>query len=161
LFKKSLDWSGKVHETISPKAGEFLEAQITYGYSPAHDLDPDIDMRILEGIERPDPRDLYYLAREYYYRNRWQDAIDKINEYLAVSIWKPERADAYLMAARCYWQSNRGDQAREHCLQALNINAHFKEALVFMGEISWPDNRMMWWKMSEFADNREVLFIRN
>ena len=161
LFKKSLDWSGKVHETISPKAGEYLEAQITYGYSPAHDLDPDIDMRILESIENPGPRELYYLAREYYYRNRWDEAILTVNLYLETSSWKPERADAWLMAARCLWQLSEGDDAREYCLQAINLNAHFKEALVFMGEISWPDNRMMWWKMSEFADNREVLFIRN
>ena len=108
------------------------------------------------------PRDLYYLAREYYYRERWQDAVDIIEQkYLPVASWMPERADAWLMMARCLWQMHRGEEARTACLQAINNNAHFKEALIFMGEMSWRDNRMMWWKMSEFADNRNVLFVRN
>lgn len=162
VFRKECEWVGKVHEVIKFPSTTYCDARITYGYSPAHDLDPDLDMRILESIESPTARDLYYLAREYYYRQRWQDAVDVIeNRYLPLASWMPERADAWLMMARCLWQMHRGDEARTACLQAINNNAHFKEALVFMGEISWPDNRMMWWKMSEFADNRSVLFIRN
>lgn len=162
VFKKSCEWVGKVHEIIPFPSSHYCEAKITYGYSPAHDLDPDLDMRILESIDHPISRDLYYLAREYFYRERWEDAVDIIeNRYLPVASWMPERADAWLMMARCLWQMHRGEEARTACLQAINNNAHFKEALVFMGEISWPDNRMMWWKMSEFADNRNVLFIRN
>jgi glycosyltransferase involved in cell wall biosynthesis len=161
VFRRECNWVGKVHEVIQFPSSTFCDAKITYGYSPAHELDPDIDMRILESIENPIPRDLYYLAREYFYRERWEDAIEMISErYLPVASWMPERADAWLMMARCLWQLNRGEEARTACLQAINNNAHFKEALVFMGEMSWPDNRMMWWKMSEFADNRNVLFVR-
>jgi glycosyltransferase involved in cell wall biosynthesis len=160
VFKKHCDWSGKVHETVSSPSTEHIDVQIDYGYSPAHDLDPDIDMRILESIEDPIPRDLYYLAREYFYREMWQKALDGFNKYLEEATWKPEKADALLYAARCCWNMHRGDEARTYCLEAINLNAHFKEAIVLMGEMSWPDNRMMWWKMSEFADNRNVLFVR-
>jgi glycosyltransferase involved in cell wall biosynthesis len=161
VFRKECEWVGKVHEVIKYPTNTHCDAKITYGYSPAHELDPDIDMRILESIKNPVPRDLYYLAREYFYRERWEDAIDIIeNKYLPQAQWMPERADAWLMMARCLWNLSRGDEARTACLQSINNNAHFKEALVFMGEISWPDNRMMWWKMSEFADNRNVLFVR-
>lgn len=162
VFRKECRWVGKVHEIIEYSSQIFCKAKIVYGYSPAHELDPDLDMRILESIENPIPRDLYYLAREYFYRERWEDAIDVIkNRYLPQAEWMPERADAWLMMARCHWNLSQGEEARTACLQAINNNAHFKEALVFMGEISWPDNRMMWWKMSEYADNRSVLFIRN
>lgn len=162
IFRKECEWVGKVHEVLKFPSSTYCDAKITYGYSPAHDKDPDIDMRILESIEEPTSRDLYYLAREYYYRQRWEDAVDMIEQkYLPIANWMPERADAWLMMARCLWNMSRGDEARTACLQAINNNAHFKEALVFMGEISWPDNRMMWWKMSEFADNRNVLFVRN
>jgi glycosyltransferase involved in cell wall biosynthesis len=162
VFRKECEWVGKVHEVIKYPSSCFSDAKIVYGYSPAHELDPDIDMRILESIENRTSRDLYYLAREYYYRNRWQEVVDVIQDsYLPSPSPLPERADAWLMMSRCLWQLNRGEEARVACLQAISCNAHFKEALVFMGEISWPDNRMMWWKMSEFADNRNVLFIRN
>lgn len=161
VYRKDCEWVGKVHEVIKFPSNTYCDAKITYGYSPAHDLDPDIDMRILESIENPTPRDTYYLAREYYYRERWEDSVNILEEkYLPKSMWMPERADAWLMMARCLWALSRGDDARTACLQAINNNAHFKEALVFMGEISWPDNQMMWWKMSEFADNRNVLFVR-
>jgi len=162
VFRKESEWVGRVHEVIKYPSSAYCNVKITYGYSPAHELDPDIDMRILESIEDPTPRDLYYLAREYFYRQRWQDTVDLIEQrYLPVASWMPERADAWLMMSRALWQMSRGEEARTACLQAINNNAHFKEALVFMGEISWADNRMMWWKMSEFADNRNVLFIRN
>jgi len=162
LFQKNLQWAGKVHEVIVDLPETYSEIQITYGYSPAHDLDPDIDLRILESIEDPNTRESYYLAREYFYRHRWQDAAEVLQrDYIPNATWLPERADAYLMLARCLWQMERGEDARAACLQAINHNAHFREALVFMGEISRPDNRMMWWRMSEFADNRDVLFIRS
>jgi glycosyltransferase involved in cell wall biosynthesis len=161
IFQKHCDWVGKIHETVEVKSKSHSLAEITYGYSPAHELDPDLDLRILSSIPNPSPRDLYYLAREYYYRKQWQQAVDVLeSQYLPAATWKPERADAWLMLARCLWGLQRGDDARTACLQAINNNAHFREALVFMGEISWPDNRMMWWKMSELADNRDVLFVR-
>jgi glycosyltransferase involved in cell wall biosynthesis len=161
VFRKDCEWVGKVHEVIKFPSMTYCDAKITYGHSPAHDLDPDIDMRILESIENPTPRDLYYLAREYFYREDWEKAVDILeNSYLPQAAWMPERADGWLMMARCFWAMSEGDQARTACLQAINNNAHFREALVFMGEISWPDNQMMWWKMSEFADNRNVLFVR-
>lgn len=161
VFQKKCDWMGKIHEVVDAKTKSHCQAKIIYGHSPAHELDPDIDLRILSSIPNPSPRDLYYLAREYFYREKWEQAVDILEtQYLPAATWKPERTDAWLMLARCLWNLQRGDDARTACLQAINNNAHFREALVFMGEISWPDNRMMWWKMSEMADNREVLFVR-
>jgi glycosyltransferase involved in cell wall biosynthesis len=160
VFRRECDWVGAVHESVVVPNAEAIDATIYYGYSPAHALDPDIDLRILEHIACPSPRDLYYLAREYFYRSRWDEAIATLSRYFLLETWKPERADAYLMAARCYWQSQRGDAARDHCLQAINLNANFREAVLFMAEISWPQNGVVWRKMAEAADNREVLFVR-
>jgi glycosyltransferase involved in cell wall biosynthesis len=160
VFRRAYDWVGAVHESVAVPSVEAIDATIYYGHSPAHALDPDVDLRILERLEQPTPRDLYYLAREYFYRSRWDEAIGTLSRYFTLETWKPERADAYLMAARCYWQSQRGDEARNHCLQALNLNANFREAALFMAEISWPENGAVWRAMAAAANNRDVLFVR-
>jgi len=160
VFRRACDWAGAVHESVVVPSVEPVSTTIYYGHSPAHALDPDVDLRILERLERPTPRDLYYLAREYFYRSRWQDATSTLSDYFACETWKPERADAYLLAARCYWQAQRGDEARNHCLQALNLNANFREAALFMAEISWPENGVVWRAMAAAANNHDVMFVR-
>jgi glycosyltransferase involved in cell wall biosynthesis len=160
LMRRDVDYVGKVHEVPSEVASYESDVTVMYGYSPAHDRDPDRVLRILSSIEDPTPRDLYYLAREHYYRADWEQAVDVLDRYLSVAEWMPERADGWLMKARCLWQLERGDDARTACAQAIVNNAHFREALVFMAEMSWPDNAEQWLVMAESADNRDVLFVR-
>jgi hypothetical protein len=54
----------------------------------------------------------------------------------------------------------QGEKARQYCLNALNINANFKEAILLMAEMSFEKNAKQWRKMAETATNEEVLFIR-
>lgn len=69
IFRKSIDWVGKIHEHPDVEAGRIgnSNATITFGKSPSHDIDPARNLRILgkayaEGDRTP--RTLYYLARE-------------------------------------------------------------------------------------------------
>jgi glycosyltransferase involved in cell wall biosynthesis len=160
FFKRSVDWVGAVHELPQTLGSERVDVTITYGYSPAHEQDPDRVLRILSNLEDPEPRELYYLAREHYYRSDWQTAVATLDAYLARAEWMPERADGWLMMARCLWNLSRGEEARTACLQALANNANFKEALLFMAEMSWPENAERWRSFAELADNRNVLFVR-
>ena len=165
LFKRCPEvyWNGAIHNHLSVVGGIKSDIKIRYDYSEAHKLDPDRTLRILkkEVAERPDcGREKYYLGREYWYRKDYITAIYWFDEYLMISKWMPEKADAYLYVARCYWALKKGDTARNYCLQALNINANFKEALRFMGELSWEVNRKRWNEFSELADNTGVLFDR-
>ena len=55
--------------------------------------------------ERPqDHRDSWYLAREYFYEQKWQKAIDEWNRYLALptATWHHERSFALRHQGRCY-----------------------------------------------------------
>ena len=70
-------------------------------------------------------------------------------------------ADAWLMLARCLWQLRRGEEARDCCLQAIKINADFREALLFMVEMSGPKNRERWRLWSSLATDEDVLFVRS
>jgi glycosyltransferase involved in cell wall biosynthesis len=163
VFHNSCVWAGAIHEAINSAAKHSTGVTITYGFSPAHLLDPDIDIRILQKQVEKNPkstRDIYYLAREYWYKRNFQVAALWYQHYLTIGFWKPERADAYLMLARCKWHMGEGEEARTNCLQALNLNANFKEAALFMAEISWESNARVWKAMAEAADNSDVLFIR-
>lgn len=156
-------WEGEIHETVNTHDYDRTDVTITYATSPAHALDPDRNVRILEAAHAKHPdntRFMYYLAREYGYRQRFDEAIAMFDKYLAESRWLPERADAYFMQALCYWYSQRGDEARRACLNALNINPNFKAACLLMADMSWEHNAVQWKRMAESATNENCLFVR-
>lgn len=165
LFKncEEVCWIGAIHNYLSISGKADSNLKIEYGYSPAHNLDPDRTLRILKKeVEKGGKkRELYYLGREYWYRKDYENAIYWFEEYISVSTFLAEKADAYLYLARCYWQTGRGEKARVKCLMALNINANFKEALELMAEMSWEHNAKTWRKFAEIATNENVLFVRS
>lgn len=164
LFKKDKDifWVGNAHNYLSVRGQYNSDIVIRYGYSPAHNLDKDRTLRILKKeVEKGGRvREVYYLAREYFYRNDWENAIKWFEEYIKVATWLQEKADAYLYLARCYWAIRQGEKARVNCLMAININANFREALRFMASISWEHNAKSWRRFADIATNENVLFKR-
>ena len=60
------------------------------------------------------------------YYKRFDDAINMFKKYFKIANWLPEKADAFYLMAQCYWHTNRGEEARQSCLMALNINSNFK-----------------------------------
>ena len=164
LFKRCPEvyWQGAIHNHLTLAGQADSPIKIKYGYSPAHSLDPDRALRILkEQVDKGGRiRELYYLAREYWYRRDYITAIHWFKEYINKSTFLAEKADAYLLMARCYWALRKGEEARVNCLMALNINGNFKEALYLMAEMSWEHNAKSWRKFAEIATNENVLFIR-
>lgn len=105
---------------------------------------------------------MFYLAREYAYAKRWEEAENMFERYLSYSTWLPEKADAHFMLAVCYWYDGKGngEKARKSCLSAININANFKAAILLMAEMSFEKNALQWRRMAQTADNSGLLFIR-
>lgn len=111
---------------------------------------------------------MFYLAREYWYRLRYRDCLDMMLQYIPKAYFLAEKADAFLLIARCYYLMGMQDEARLACAQALIINAHFREAILFMstlagagsGNPTWEGNAMQWARMAETASNSAVLFVR-
>jgi glycosyltransferase involved in cell wall biosynthesis len=166
LYKncKEVYFCGAAHNYLSIPASIHSNVKITYGHSPAHKKDPDRTLRILKKAvdeNMSKPREMFYLAREYRYRSLWIPCLYWCDQYLKIATWGPERADGFLMKARALWNLKRGEEARDACLQAIKINANFKEALLFMTELCSTENRDNWLFMAELADNRDVLFTRN
>jgi len=163
-FKKgSAYWKGKAHNYLVGLTTEDTQLNLYYGYSKAHELDPDRTLRILKkGCEEDGglTRERYYLAREYWYRKNYDTALYHWSEYVKLSKFLAEKADAYLMMARCSWLTQRGDDARKYCLEAIKLNPDFKEALLFMSEIHHEPWKSKWMWIAKNATNKDVIFVR-
>lgn len=167
LFKNIpvVKWVGRIHEIIDAGKYDPCNVCVRYGSSPAHLLDPERNMRILEksfNDDKSNTRIMFYLAREYAYAKRWEEAENMFERYLSYSTWLPEKADAHFMLAVCYWYDGKGngEKARKSCLSAININANFKAAILLMAEMSFEKNALQWRRMAQTADNSGLLFIR-
>lgn len=161
LFKREgAFWTGKVHEYLTPRPTFYSTIKKGIGYSGNHFKDPDRNLRILESYENKGPRQMFYLGRELYERKRYDDAIHWLREYLKQGKWDAEIAEAHLTIARCYWFSNRGNEAREACLQAIRTNPDFKEALLLMAKMHYEPWKHKWERLADAATNEGVLFIR-
>lgn len=159
----SVQWKGAAHETLYPVQANRTDIVVTYGYSTAHALDPDRMLRILaKAVNSPEatPRDLYYYAREFYYRRDYVQAARLFNEYVSIATWIPEKADALLYEARCLFYLGRGQEARIVCEEAIIINPDFKEALLFMAELHFEPWKHKWERLATAATNEDVLFKR-
>lgn len=155
-------WVGKVHECFKKKATFYSELEREIGYSKNHYSDPERNIRILKSGDVSTPRAKFYLGREHYERRRYDEAIDFMKHYLKEpGTWMGEKAEAWLVIARCYWFTQRGDQARHAGLRAVNANPMNKEVLNFMATMHNEPWKSGWKKLAEVADNSNVLFIRN
>ena len=161
--KPEIFWKGAIHNYLNITDGEYTDIKLTYSYSNAHKTDPDRALRILSKVVKENKdckREKFYLAREYYYRQDWKLAIYYYDYYLETAVWAPEMADAWVMKAYCYSNLGNTDKAKDCCLQAIKINADFKEAFAFMANLSGTNNQKKWLEYSHLANNEKVLFIR-
>lgn len=159
----SVSWVGAAHETLSPVQANRTDVVITYGYSSAHALDPDRMLRILAKLVNGPagtPRDLYYYAREYWYRKDYINAARLFEEYVTIATWVPEKADALLYIARCQFILQNGEAARKTCQEAIILNPDFKEALLFMADLHFEPWKHKWERLASAATNEDVLFKR-
>jgi glycosyltransferase involved in cell wall biosynthesis len=165
LFKNNtgIVWKGAIHNYLSVTGNAVGKSVIEYGYSPTHKKDPDRTIRILRKELEKNPklvRERYYLAREHYYRKNWTAAIAWFDSYLSVAWWAPEWADAWVLKAICHKNTGEFSKAKDCCLEAIKINADFKQALKLMAELSGPKNKKKWLDYAKMSNNNDVLFIR-
>lgn len=163
LFRNdpSVYWVSPVHECLSIPAKMYSQIEQVYGYSKNHSSDPDRNLRILlNKCNGNIPRTRFYLAREYYERKRYDEAIEWADRYLEIATWTPEICEAHLLKAWCFWMTGRGNEARKSCLECIRWNPDFKEALLFMAHIHFEPWKHKWEQLAESATNEDVLFVR-
>ena len=109
-------------------------------------------------VLKEDARRDHYLGREYYYHFQFDRALVMLNQYLAVSTFQPEIAQARLHAAACYWETGRGEEARKSCLEAILINPDHKAALELYAEMHYEPWRSKWQYIADNATDKDILF---
>lgn len=162
IFKRPCEWHGDLHEYISCNA-KTDGIKFFYKSGPSHEKDPDRNQRILLKELKKDPtnvRAMYYLGHDYFDRKDYETALHWYDEYLKIGTWRYEKSDVYLKRANCLFILQRGDEARDSCLQAILLNPNFKEALLYMATLSWEKEAKVWRKFAKVASNEDVLFIR-
>jgi len=168
LFRNTPDiyWVQPIHKHLNlPGEGEEVgNVSIVFGHSPAHNLDPNRTLRILERVVANDPapgRNLYYLGREYWYKQRYAEACATLGRYVnECHNWDAERAESFLVMSMAYSRQGLDDDARDSILQAININSNFREAIEWMANISKPHNALQWRRMARTANNKDVMWDR-
>ena len=160
---KEIFWKGDIHNYLNVVEKNSTDIRILYKYSATHANDPDRALRILTKVIKEKPnsvREVFYLAREYWYRKDWITASYWYQDYLKRAYWPPEWSEAWVMLARCYWNLGKINEAKDACLQAIKINANYKEALLLMANLSGPGNKKAWKNYAQYANNNNVLNIR-
>jgi LmbE family N-acetylglucosaminyl deacetylase len=69
-------------------------------------------------------------------------------------------AEAYMEIGQSYVQLGKYQEAANSYLQAIKINANFKEVLLEMSRIVTGENAIQWKRMAKFANNHDVLWNR-
>jgi glycosyltransferase involved in cell wall biosynthesis len=168
IFKNNtyIKWFGPAHNYLNAKENDITEMElfIKYGFSKAHNLDPNRTFRILKNYVKKNPdavREKYYLGREYYYKRDLNKALKYFGEYVKVSKSPVEITDAYMLGAYCYFNQGEFQGARECCLKAILLNADFKEPFLLMSKLGGSEeNNKKWLEFSELCTNKNVLFVR-
>jgi len=111
-------WIYPIHEV--PTVYDGTDTRKKYNFEIHHRADKSksrgqyLPMLIMAAKENPDARNLYYLGREYFYRQQWVECANTLKQYLEKSIFKAEMSYAMRMIAKC-----EPDQAEEWLMKSI------------------------------------------
>lgn len=123
------EWKGHLHETLIPKGHQNASyyKDIKVNHFPTEQATIDNLKRNLEILEntykeegeKHDPRTEYYLARNYFDVERFEDAYRLFSDYLGHSGWDEERAMAHNYMGLIRLGEGNFDEAKKHFLEAV------------------------------------------
>jgi len=116
FFRKSkLKWTKWVHEIHTPVEGQtpklpkFVDFIYHHHYQESKaergNYLPGLELSVLENSD--DDRNVYYLAREYFYRNHFDKSIKMFEKAIKINNWAPEKGQAYIFKGLCH--KNKGE----------------------------------------------------
>lgn len=124
-------WVYPIHEV--PNVYDGTDTRKKYNFEIHHRADKTksrgqyLPMLVMAAKENPDSRNLYYLGREYFYRQQWTECANTLKQYLEKSVFKAEMAYAMRMLAKC-----EPDQAEEWLTKAIETYPS-RESLLALG----------------------------
>lgn len=130
-------WQGAVHEVIAPM-GNVIYSDIAVTHRKLGPGDPDRNLRIFEKLivrgEKLDPRQRYYYARELYYHERYDEAAEKLEEFLdSGEGWSENCINACEDLANCRYRLGDADGALQALLRGFVYDAPRAELCCAIG----------------------------
>lgn len=143
-------WKHPVHEVITPLHNEtqFFIDGLQIHHHPDQTKSRAQYLPLLEIAVKEEPmddRNHFYLAREYYFQNRWDEAIPHFNEHLNLSCWRPERA-----ASHRYLAKINPDATEYHLYRAVAEDAGRRESWFALMQLY--HDRHEWQRLAYSAD---------
>jgi glycosyltransferase involved in cell wall biosynthesis len=141
--RKGYRWRYPIHEAICsykiPETRARIDLKIHHFQDKKKSREQYLD--ILEMAVDEDPncsRSLYYLGREYYYKQRYFNALQIFKKYLEISTFKAERSYALRMMSKC-----DPDNAEKHLLDSVD-ECTSKESVLALAnhyyqQMKWED----------------------
>ena len=132
-------WSGKVHEAITPK-GNIFYSDIEVQHRKCGSGDPDRNLRIYEKMltenKTLEPRHQLYYGRELFYHQRYQEAVDVLEDFLDEPTgWIENRIDACKVLGQCYEKLEKKETALETFLYSLTMDIPRAEICCEIGRL--------------------------
>jgi glycosyltransferase involved in cell wall biosynthesis len=131
-------WHGAVHEVLTPSGAQAPGGTAYAGFTIEHHADstksrgtylPLLEIAVRE--EPHNPRQRFYLAREYFFTGAWNAARESFTRYLAMpeARWTAERAEAYRYIAKM------DDDPERWLLKAVAEDSGRRDALVDLADL--------------------------
>lgn len=113
--RAGMRWAGAVHEAVTP-VGKILYADFAVTHRKTRPSDPDRNLRIyqaqLAAGEKLEPRQQFYYGRELCYHQRWEEALEVFEAFLAEGRgWVENNIDACCHCACCQRELGRDQEA--------------------------------------------------
>ena len=108
----------------------------------------------LSAQENPDePSISFWLGREYYYNQKYDQAIKELNRYLGLksAVWEEERSAALRFLSRCYLRKNDIYNAKIYLYQALAQCPYIREPYLDFAKIGYmaKDWALVFWACAQ------------
>lgn len=156
-----------VHETLNEvrSVGKAMNDEVKvihHSDNERRDASLARNIKLLEGMykkstDNPDPRIVFYLATHYIDAYMWNEAKALFEQYLTMSGWAEERAQAWVYLGDIYRSREERDTARGCYMRAIAENPKDPAPYVELGELEIEDH--LWEKAIEWlemATNKEV-----
>lgn len=155
--RRGWHWEYPVHNLLCPDVGTHrLTGRVPESVSLVHHQTPRADradrlpLHWLNVAERPNaPRPLYYLGREYIYREDYPNALRYLGRYLDAvgeQCWHDEKGQALLFAAVASERLGDMDSAELYALRAV-AETHGREPLLYLSRLYYGQGK---WHPAKF-----------
>ncbi len=135
--RTGMAWEGAVHEAVAP-AGKVLYADFAVTHRKTRPSDPDRNLRIyqaqLAAGKTLEPRQRFYYGRELYYHQRWAQALEVFEQFLAQGGgWVENEIDACCHCAYCQERLGRPEAALAALFRTFSYDRPRAEACCELG----------------------------